>query len=392
MSLLIDAGSHPIAHRFLEDPDSMEFVHPYQLWFSEKSGLIQVVDPVSASELYSNYFCLSSWKSTPHISQLLHIIKEEVCLGTDASIIEIASNDGSFLAELKAAGYNNLQGIEPASDAVEASLRRAIPVIQDYLTVETAVSLSQQLGQYDCLIARHVMEHIADLDDFCEAIVLMLKPGATLLIEVPDFGYCLDTLDYSGLWEEHVNYFTYPVLKSQLARFGIEVVDYQNARFSGTAMILVCKFTGERIPYSATVVDDERKRAYAFRDNWPTFCQRLQDEVDDLKEANGSVPIWGAGCRTCALVNFSGVQGISYFVDDQSDKQGKLMPGSRLPIYPRQKLLDEGVKVCLLGVNYENEDKVIKKATQDGLEDVNFISIHPPSHRLFGFWKNMIGD
>ena len=108
------------------------------------------------------------------------------------------------------------------------------------------------------------------------------------------------------------------------------------------------------------------------------------------QNAGGKVAVYGAGCRACSLVNFAGLAPyVEFVVDDQIERQGKYMPGSRLRIGPSEILENGTVDLCLLGVNAENESRVISRH-QDYLQNGGrFASIHPPSERLLPVWSRI---
>jgi hypothetical protein len=97
--------------------------------------------------------------------------------------------------------------------------------------------------------------------------------------------------------------------------------------------------------------------------------------------------VYGAGSRTFCLINFTGVAPfIDVILDDQAEKQHKYMPGGGIPILPGEELYSRNIAVCLLAVNEENEEKVIRKHERWTQSGGRFCSILPPSSRLPLMW------
>lgn len=385
---LLYFGEHPIAHHFLTDPSEEEYVHPVDVCFCASCGLIQLNNPIPPNKLYTNYNWLSSWKWNPHVPRILDLIGQLFYdLDRESKVIEIGSNDGTFLESLRMKGYQNLLGVEPTQDGQNAARKKGIETVGTYFNRETANILTAERGKYDLFIARQMLEHVTDLRDFREAINIILRPGGYVLIEVPNFEFSLQTFDYSAIWEEHVNYFTLETLTRFLTDAGIRVIHTETANFCGEALMVFGKYEGD----SATILVERHSKelqadAFAYRDRWPTFQGRFLKYLDEYRKNGGRVAIYGAGCRACSLINFAGLGSyLEFCLDDQPEKQGKYMPGSRLAILPGERLENSTVDFCLLAVNAESEEKVIANHRTYQEKGGRFASVHPPSKRLLTF-------
>lgn len=166
LELVVDFGEHPIARRFLVDRSAPEYRHRVTLCLCRGCGLIQLVNPIPPAMLYTEYFCLSVWKYQPHVPRLIELIRQVAGLREDARILEAGSGDGTFLESLSRAGYRSVLGIEPARDAREAALARGVPTVGGYLSSSSASRLVAEHGQCDLLLARQVLEHVGELEEF----------------------------------------------------------------------------------------------------------------------------------------------------------------------------------------------------------------------------------
>lgn len=390
---LLDFGEHPIAHHFLTDPFQEEYVHPVTVCFCESCGLIQLSNPIPPEMLYAEYICLSSWKRHPHIPRLVQLIEQLPGLEKTSRIVEIGSNDGTFLEVLRERGYRKVFGVEPAQDAQEVARQKGVETIGAYFTWKTAQELVSTYGECDLLVARHVLEHINELQEFREAMCALLSPSGYVLIEVPNFDFSLAAPDYSAIWEEHVNYFTLETLSLFLAGAGIQVIHSETVLFSGQGLIVLGKYVEAppAIP-SHGYLEELQAKALAYRDRWPVFRAAFIGYLRKQQKGsgNGKVAVYGAGCRACSLINFAGLSPyLEFVVDDQPEKQGKCLPGSRLPILPGEALEKHSVDLCLLAVNAENEEKVIARHQVYQEKGGRFASVLPPSDRLLPFWGSI---
>lgn len=364
--LLLDLGAQPIQHRFLVRATDAEPVWPLRLGGCPVCGLLQLLDPIAPEELYREYFTLSSWKRHPHLGRVLELLGAR--MDHSAKVLEIGSNDGSFLAALRSLGYGGpggqgLSGFEPAQDAWRAARERGISTTNALFEPASARRWAQEHGRCGVLVCRHVLEHIADLSGFALALQTVLQPGAVVFFEVPDGNYVLSRRDYSALWEEHVNLWTGAALRRFLGGVGIAVEHEETAVFSGQARLVFGRYAGPAAT-TGTAAESGLAEARQFAAELAAERQRVAGELAGAGPGGGRprIVMYGAGNRAGLWINLMGVrEWLSYVVDDQPEKQGKFMPGSRLPVLPSEVLAHDLPDLVLLGVNAECEEQVVAR-------------------------------
>jgi 2-polyprenyl-3-methyl-5-hydroxy-6-metoxy-1,4-benzoquinol methylase len=383
---LIDFGNQPIVKHYLTDHKEDPSTWPVKLYLCEHCGLTQLVDSCPPEFLYDNYVTLSSWKFQPHVQHEIDVIKSLPGINLSSKIIEIGSNDGMFLQQMSVGGFENTLGIEPAKDAYDLSVAKGINTQQVFLNAESSAAIMREHGEFDLFISRQNLEHMKDLKGVAKSIKDLVKIGGYVLIEVPNFLCNLQCQDYS-LWEEHVNYFTTDVLRFFLAFAEVEIVHEEIIRFSGEGIFVIGRRVGSvcrRLDYVPELKNQNTKYAA----DWPVFRDAICKFLLSQKQAGKKIAVYGAGSRVFCLMNFTGIaSSIDMIVDDQLEKQNKFMPGGRLPIFPSESLYSLDIDICLLGVNTENEDKVISKHLEWVLNGGVFWSVLPPSDRLLPPWQ-----
>ena len=350
----------------------------------QSCALIQILSPISPEELYRDFnFCFTSWKAQPHMADEITLIKENV--KQDALVVEIGCNDGGFLNEMKKLGLSNIVCGEPNRVAGEIALKVGVPVYNNFFSDSIADQILEKHGQASLVVSRQVVEHIPDLSSLLRNVSRILTTDGYILFEVPDFEVPLKHGDCSALWEEHVNYFTEPVMSALLNRHGFEVKKIQRFPFSGGALLVFAK----RSPQGKPVVVDrgleiERIKTLAkgFEQRVSSFRQRLVEALEGNRAKGRPNVLYGSGCRANTLIN--GLQLGRYFefiVDDQAEKQKLFMPGCHLEIKSSQSLND-AIGACFLSVNSENEDKVIRSHQNFLNKGGTFHSLNSPSPLL----------
>ena len=385
LSLLIDFGNHPITKHYLNDRSEVYPTYPVRLYFCENCGLTQLADSCPPEFLYDNYVTLSSWKFQPHMQDEIDIIKSLPGINLNSKIIEIGSNDGIFLQKLSDNGFKNKLGIEPAKDAYDLSIAKGINTLQLFLNKISSASIMKQYGKFDLFISRQNLEHMSNLQEVAKSIQDLVKEDGYVLIEVPNFSCNLKYQDYS-LWEEHVNYFTIDTLRYFLALANVEIVYEEIICFSGETIVVI----GRKVANAKRMLDyvpELKDKNTRYKIDWPIFHDAIDNFISSQKKIGKKIAIYGAGARVFCLINFLGIAPmIDVIVDDQIEKQNKFMPGGRIPIVSSDALYSMGIDICLLGVNTENENKVIAKHTEWLKGGGIFWSALPPSERLLPVW------
>jgi len=143
----------------------------------------------------------------------------------DASIVEIGPGFGELLAYLARSGYTNAIALDNDATLVMALQSRGFRGACH--VGEVAGFLRDRPGHFDCAIALHVLEHL-DADagaSLLRAIAASLKPGGTVILEVPNMANFI-TAPYAR-WADytHRHGYTRESLDAALRATGLDVID-----------------------------------------------------------------------------------------------------------------------------------------------------------------------
>lgn len=374
---VIDLGAMPIAHRMLRKQDENEEHFPFAVAVCDACGLPQIAEPISPDTLYRDFnFNFSSWKVEPHEPDELDTIHTFV---KPTRVFEIGCNDGRFLAELRKRGAEILVGVEPNAVSSEIARKRGLEIHCDMVSPMICQDAVARHGKFDLVVSRQVLEHIGDFQNFFDCVDRTLADDGYLFIAVPDFAPGRTAGDVSVLWEEHVNYFTEETLLALLASKGFEAVSVKKYNFSGGSLAVTARRSKQR---PATFDSrDSVAAAVHFGEQARTYGRRLVPALSRLRATGTQIVLYGAGCRACTFTNaFELGPQIDFAIDDQKERQGLFMPGSRIAVRsPDDLKTSSSPLVCLLAVNNENEAKVSAKLTNMVDRPLTIVSIFAPA-------------
>ena len=369
---VLNFGNLPIAHRLVSRRGEREERFPFALHVCRTCGLLQNLTPIDPHILYTSYnYNFSSWKPEPHLADE---VERLMTFGEVHSVAEIGCNDGLFLAKLRDAGAQKLVGIEPNTISGQIARDRGLDIYGSMATRALCDDILEKHGKVDVVVARQVIEHIVDLDEFFACIDSLLKADGFVFFDVPDIGPACDGGDCSVLWEEHVNYFSAETFAALLLRHGLRVSELIRYNFSGGTLAVLARRCA---PVKEFVMDAYAlERSHRFGQKIAHYRERVISGLESARTSGYRLVLYGAGVRACMLVNGLGLAPyLDYAVDDQIERQGKFLPGGLLEIRSMESVFSDNERmVCILAVNQENEEKVKTRVRGLCPDNVEFIS------------------
>jgi len=354
----LDLGPQAVRNQFLTKGNEHQFTHPLKVGVCRSCGTVQLASPPSVEELRPRFGWISYNEPERHLDELAATLARLPGITATSTFAGLTYKDDSTLARLNRLGFAKTWRPELASDLGNNHPFAGIESVQAELTPSKADTLAEKFGQPNVLLVRHVLEHTHNTRAALEWAAQLVHPSGYVVFEVPDAVRALDRLDYTTLWEEHVLYFTPATLRGCLEQYGFEVVSLESYPYTlENSLVVIARplATVRRTEVADTV---DLARADCFVSEFLRVRSRVQRQL----RGRGRVAMLGAGHLTGAFVNLYGlVERIEFVGDDNPNKQGLFMPGSRLPILPAAELVNREIDLCLMTVRPEIEGAVAAK-------------------------------
>ena len=168
-------GKMPIANGFIEKNNfEKEFFFEMEVGFNEEISLFQLNDHPKPEKMFNEnypFFTGSSEYMKKHFKNYANFVKKNY-LSTNSKIIEIGSNDGTFLSNFDE-NINNTIGFEPSKNVADIANKKRIPTLNCFFNKENTNQIKNFLGKTDLICASNVICHIPDLNNLIETVDIL---------------------------------------------------------------------------------------------------------------------------------------------------------------------------------------------------------------------------
>lgn len=382
---LVCFSEQPISNRFLKRADEAEDHFAIDLRQCPSCALIQLAQPISFRELKPRVDWITYNEPEDHLDRLAEILAGLPGLDGHSKVLGVTFKDDTLLARLKRMGFANTYRIKPDEDLGISEPGIGAETIQHHITAATAQKLVSKFGAADLVIVRHVLEHAHDYLEFCKGLKGMMRQGAKsyLVVEIPDCSKALSNGDATMVWEEHTLYFTETTLRRSLEHMGLRVEGFHVYPYAlEDSLVAICTISeaSTRVGSDLEALVTELKLGRTYSEKVNRAGEAWRKFLEDHKSAGKTLAMFGAGHLTCAFLNFFGFERYFDFVaDDNPNKKGLFMPGSKLPILGSSALEEKKVDVCVMGLAPTSEPKIAQKYSELTARGGRFVSILPNS-------------
>lgn len=369
LNVFLDLGDTALADRLVKEGelDAVEPIFPLKVAFCEDCSLVQILETVNPEILFADdypYYSSFSPALLKHSRENALDMIERRGLDDSSFVIELASNDGYLLKNYVEAGIP-VQGIDPADGPVAAANKIGVPTRCDFFTYDLAKELADQGVQADVIHGNNVLAHVADTNGFVSGIKLLLKETGVAVIEAPYLKPLIDHCEFDTIYHEHLCYFSVSALDKLFRRHGLYLNEIKNLSIHGGSLRL---YVEPQENVGASVVDALAEEAQLgmtstryfedFSKKVDAVKQGLQELLKELKGQGKTIAAYGAAAKGATLINYIdiGTDLVDFVVDRNVHKQGKYMPGQKIPILAPEALLEKKPDyVLLLAWNFADE-------------------------------------
>jgi SAM-dependent methyltransferase len=351
---VLAVGDMPLSDRLVEPGEDAEAEPrvPLTMVFCPNCTLCQIEETVRPEVLFGeDYPYFSSYSDTllDHSKRNVGALIERYQLGPDDLVVELASNDGYLLQFFQEAGIEVL-GIDPAPGPAAVALENGVPTLVEFFGPEVAERLVSEGVGADILIGNNVLAHVPDQNAFVGAMATLLSPTGSIVMEVPYVRDLIEHVEFDTIYHEHHCYFSVRSLEELFTRHGLHLNRVEHHAIHGGSLRFFASADAAREPSVDEYLVAEAAAGMDGIEYYRDFAARvdgvklaLNGLIDDLRRDGATVAAYGAAAKGAIMLNYAGLDGerLDYVVDRNPHKQGKLMPGVRIPIHDPSRIAED---------------------------------------------------
>ena len=342
----IDLGEQPHCNRLIppEKAGEREPHFPLRVGFCTNCTLVQIDHTIPKENMFSDYPYVSGTTKTlvAHFKETAERLAATYELGSDDLVVDIGSNDGTWLSQYQPLGIRVL-GVDPAENVVELALKNNVPTWARFFNEEIADEILEKEGKASLVTAAGVFFHLEELHSVILGVKKLIGDKGVFVVQAIYLGGMLENVAFDQVYHEHLVYYTLKSIEELFARHGLEVFHTKLVPIHGGTIEVHVAKKGRR-PIQPSVQarrDEERQKGFGELTTYQEFATRvwkLRDELLALLkryQAEGkSVYAFGAPAKGATLLNSFGItpELVQFATERNPMKVGYMMPGSRIPI------------------------------------------------------------
>lgn len=377
---VLDLGYQPLCNEFrpTDEPLLSQTIYPLCLCYCSQCTLVQLNCLIPTSEVFGDqytYLTGSSRSLIDYYEALAPRLVERFNLTKDDVIVDIGSNDGTFLKVFKDMGFTVL-GVEGAQVAAQIAEDAGIPTIREFFGKGISKAIREQIPEgkrIGIIAAMSVVAHTDNIGEFLPELTGLIDDETIFISQSHWLLELIENFEFDTVYHEHLRYFTVHSLMNLFKSHGLGLFDAEITEFYGGS-ILGYASLGHR-PQSAEL------DALIEQENQVDVVQSLKDMktvllgnkaklinlLADLKSAGNKVVGIGAPMKASTLLNFYGITPdfMDYIVEVNQFKVGTMVPGVRIPVVHEKILFEEQPPYAVL-LTWNMSKQIIPKLRELG--------------------------
>ena len=370
---IMSFGRMPMANGFLLKKDfHKEFFYDLKVGFNKKNFLFQVDNHPKSTKIFNDRYPFFTHKSKfmiDHFKKFFKWIQNNYLTKND-KIIEIGSNDGTFLSYFAKKNYSVI-GYEPSLNVANVARKKGLKVISKFFNYKNVSINKKNKNQINLICAANVICHIPDLKNLIKSLDYLLAKDGLFIFEEPYLGSMFKRVSYDQIYDAHVFIFSLHSVKSIFNSFGFDLINALPQKTHGGSMRYVVARKNVFEPNSRVnhlLIKEKQNKlhlidsCFKFKKKCEESRRKFKIKIKKLKINGKKICGYAASAKSTTALNYCGIDHsyIDFIVDSTKEKIGKFTPGTHIPIKSPDYFRKNYPDVAILN-SWNHKKEILKK-------------------------------
>ena len=380
----VSLGYQPLANNLLNNLNEESELYPLELNYCENCHNCQLSVSVDPKKMFTKYLYTSSTSKIfrDHFVKAANkYIKEFKLKPKKSYIIDVGSNDGVALKPFRDQNFKNILGIEPAKNLSKLANKNKIKTFNGFLNKKNLKKIKKNA---DLILASNVFAHSDDLKEMACCMIDLLSKKGQIILEVQYLLNTLKDLTFDNIYHEHYNYWSLTSLVNFFKQLNIKIYRAEKIdTHGGSIRVYLKKDNKVKIEKNVlSLLKEEEEFGIKKFETYKEFGEKIENirknvirNINNLVKKNKKIIGYGAPAKATTALNFFGIsKEINFIVEDNKLKHNKFIPGAKIPIYSKNKIINKNSTILVLAWNFYEDIKKNNKKLSDNF--INIKSLH----------------
>ena len=386
LECIVSLGRQPLSGIFLSKKKNNLKKYSLDLFSCKQCKLVQLGERAKLEKMFGEGYEYSTSLSklmANHIKKKVDFLKKEKIINNKSNILDIGSNDGTFLNEFKKSNY--LVGVDPSAEKFKKNYKKNINVVFDFFSKK----IIKKNIKFDLITSFAMFYDVKDPSLFCSDIFNLLKKNGIWVLEISYLPLMLKNLTYDQICHEHVAYYSLTTFKKIANKNGLKIIDYKLNEINGGSIEIFCsrKDSKRKIKKNKInkLITDEKKINATSYSNFDERVQKVKVLLQMFLKLKSKkhVIAYGASTKGNVVLNHCGVTNkqIKEICDGSKKKLSRFTPGSNIKIISKEKMRKKNPDYLIVLI-WSFRKEVIKQELQYIKSGGNLIFLLPRFHLI----------
>ena len=347
LETVLDLGFQPLCNEFVAagEANQPQMFYPLCLCHCNRCSLVQLDYVIPTEHTFGDQYTYLTGSSKSLIEYYTHLARkltDKLDLRPGDAVVDIGSNDGTFLRVFQSLGLEVL-GIEGAEKPRAAALESGVPTLGRFFGKGISEAIKGSLPE-GCRIrlitAMNVLAHTDNINEFLPEVAALSGPDTIFVSQSHWLAALVREFEFDTIYHEHLRYYTLGSLIQLLQKHSLNIIDAETTEFyGGSILVYAANGSDHQSSELSSLLAEEQTIdiPQSLKDMKQVLLSnkvRLLNLLLDLKRSNNRVIGVGAPMKASTLLNFYGVTAdlVEYIAEVNPLKVGTVMPGVRIPV------------------------------------------------------------